>query len=62
MDAVIITENPIVGKKTKEVYRDIKDVKIMGYEFIIDVGQERPLIVFVNNNTHVHFYNKYLNQ
>lgn len=62
MDAVIITENPIVGKRTKEVYRDVKDVKVIRYEFIIDVGEKHPLTVFVDKNTQVHFYNKYLNQ
>lgn len=62
MDIVIITENPIVGKRTREVYRNIKDVKVIGDEFQIDIGDTYPLIVFVNNNTQVHFYKKYLNQ
>ena len=62
MDAVIIMENPIVGKRTREVYRDIKDVKVIGDEFQIDIGDTHSLIVFVNNNTQVHFYKTYLNQ
>lgn len=62
MDAVVYLQNPVVGKRYKRVFRNIKNIEVVGdqFQFVIDDGE--PVHITIDNNTTIHFYNKYLNQ
>ena len=62
MDAVVYLQNPVVGKRHKSVFRNIKNIKVVGdqFQFVIDDGE--TVRITINNNTTIHFYNNYLNQ
>lgn len=62
MDAVVYLQNPVVGKRYKRVFRNIKNIEVVGdqFQFLIDDGE--PVHITIDNNTTIHFYNKYLNQ
>lgn len=62
MDAVVYLQNPVVGKRYKRVFRNIKNIEVVGdqFQFVIDDGE--PVHITINNNTTIHFYNNYLNQ
>ena len=62
MDAVVYLQNPVVGKRYKRVFRNIKNIEVVGdqFQFLIDDGE--PVHITINNNTTIHFYNNYLNQ
>jgi hypothetical protein len=62
MDAVVYLQNPVVGKRYKRVFRNIKNIEVVGdqFQFLIDDGE--PAHITIDNNTTIHFYNNYLNQ
>ena len=62
MDAVVYLQNSVVGKRHKCVFRNIKNIEVVGdqFEFVIDDGE--IVHITIDNNTTIHFYNKYLNQ
>ena len=62
MDAVVYLQNPVVGKRHKSVFRNIKNIEVVGdqFQFVVDDGELVHIII--NNNTTIHFYNNYLNQ
>lgn len=62
MDAVVYLQNPVVGKRHKNVFRNIKNIEVVGdqFQFVIDDGE--PVHITIDNNTTIHFYNNYLNQ
>lgn len=62
MDAVVYLQNPVVGKQYKRVFRNIKNIEVVGdqFQFVIDDGE--PVHITIDNNTTIHFYNNYLNQ
>lgn len=62
MDAVVYLQNPVVGKRYKRVFRNIKNIEVVGdqFQFLIDDGE--PVHITIDNNTTIHFYNNYLNQ
>lgn len=62
MDAVVYLENPVVGKTQKFIYRDVKNIDVVGDQFQLEIDDGPPILVTINNNTHIHFYKKYLNQ
>lgn len=62
MDAVVYLENPKVGKTTKHVFRNVKDIKVVGDQFQFMIDENAPILVTINDNTNIHFYKKYLNQ
>ena len=40
MDAVVYLQNPVVGKRHKSVFRNIKNIEVVGdqFQFVIDDG------------------------
>lgn len=62
MDAVVYLQNPVVGKRYKRVFRNIKNIEVVGdqFQFVIDDGE--PVHITIDNDTTIHFYNNYLNQ
>nr|DAE87793.1 MAG TPA: hypothetical protein [Caudoviricetes sp.] len=62
MDAVVYLQNPVVGKRYKRVFRNIKNIEVVGdqFQFVIDDGE--PVHIIIDNDTTIHFYNNYLNQ
>lgn len=62
MDAVVYLQNPVVGKRYKRVFRNIKNIEVVGdqFQFLIDDGE--PVHITIDNDTTIHFYNNYLNQ
>lgn len=62
MDTVVYLQNPVVGKRYKRVFRNIKNIEVVGdqFQFVIDDGE--PVHITIDNNTTIHFYNNYLNQ
>lgn len=62
MDTVVYLQNPVVGKRYKRVFRNIKNIEVVGdqFQFVIDDGE--PVHITIDNDTTIHFYNNYLNQ
>lgn len=62
MDAVVYLQRPVVGKRHKSVFRDIKNIEVVGDQFQFVIDDSEPVHITIDNNTTIHFYNNYLNQ
>ena len=62
MDAVVYLQNPVVGKRYKRVFRNIKNIEVVGDQFQFLLDNNEPALITIDDNTTIHFYNKYLNQ
>ena len=62
MDAVVYLYNPVVGKRYKRVFRNIKNLLVVDDQFQFLLDNNEAALITIDNNTTIHFYNKYLNQ
>ena len=62
MDAVVYLQNPVVGKRYKRVFRNIKNIEVVGDQFQFLLDNNEPALITIDDNTTIHFYNNYLNQ
>lgn len=62
MDAVVYVYNPVVGKRYKRVFRNIKNLLVVDDQFQFLLDNNEPALITIDENTTIHFYNKYLNQ
>ena len=62
MDAVVYIENPKVGKTKKHVFRNVTAIDVVDDEFYLCIENGEPVLITINNDTHLHFYKNYLNQ
>lgn len=62
MDAVVYLQNPVVGKRYKRVFRNIKNLLVVDDQFQFLLDNNEPAFITIDDNTTIHFYNKYLNQ
>lgn len=62
MDAVVYLQNPVVGKRYKRVFRNIKNLLVVDDQFQFLLDNNEPAHITIDDNTTIHFYNNYLNQ
>lgn len=62
MDAVVYLQNSVVGKRYKRVFRNIKNLLVVDDQFQFLIDNNEPVLITIDTNTTIHFYNKYLNQ
>lgn len=62
MDAVVYLQNPVVGKRYKRVFRNIKNLLVVDDQFQFLIDNNEPVLITIDTNTTIQFYNKYLNQ
>lgn len=62
MDAVVYLQNPVVGKRHKSIFRNVKNIAVVDDQFQFIIDNNESVLITIDTNTTIHFYNKYLNQ